>query len=79
MKKTVLSVLAAATLLAGAMFADRAAAMSPAAASVMAWAPGVTANAALVREAGIVCGGNGCAPAQTGAVRRRKFQPLGHG
>jgi hypothetical protein len=79
MRKTVLSALAAATILAGAMFADRAAAMPPAMASVMASTPEATANAALVREAGIVCGGNGCAPAQTGAVRRRKFQPLGHG
>jgi hypothetical protein len=33
----------------------------------------------LDRVAGVVCGNNGCAPAQTSAPRRRRFVPLGHG
>lgn len=33
----------------------------------------------LVREAAIVCGGNGCNTVQTKAQKRRKFQTLGHG
>ncbi len=32
-----------------------------------------------LRIAGVVCGNNGCAPAQTSAPRRRRFVPLGHG
>jgi hypothetical protein len=31
------------------------------------------------QEAAIVCGGNGCAPAQTAITKRRRFIPLGHG
>jgi hypothetical protein len=37
------------------------------------------AAAGLVREAAIVCGGNGCNPVQTRAKQKRKFQTLGHG
>jgi hypothetical protein len=40
---------------------------------------GIAVTSARLHVAGIVCGGNGCAPAQTGAVKHRKFQPLGHG
>lgn len=36
------------------------------------------APAALVREAAILCGGNGCAPVQTKQVQRKKFHPLGY-
>lgn len=32
-----------------------------------------------IREAAIVCGGNGCNAVQTKAAKRRKFQTLGHG
>ena len=37
-----------------------------------------TAPAPLLREAAIVCGGNGCNPVHTKADKRRKFQPLGY-
>ena len=37
------------------------------------------ASGPLVREAAIVCGGNGCNPVHTKAEKKRKFQTLGHG
>jgi len=75
MGKILLSALAAATIQSGAMFSESVAAMP----SATVLTPRVTANAAPIREAAIVCGGNGCAPAQTTAVRKRKLIPLGHG
>jgi hypothetical protein len=36
-------------------------------------------RAAAVHTSGIVCGGNGCAPAQTSAPQRRKFILMGRG
>lgn len=63
-----LTTLAAATLLSFGIFAGHAAArMAPA------------ATAPLIREATIVCGGNGCNSVQTKAPKHRKFQTLGHG
>jgi hypothetical protein len=41
-------------------------------------AAAATAPAPLVREAAIVCGGNGCNPVPLKAEKRRKFQPLGY-
>ena len=76
MDRTLLSALVAAVTLPGIVLADRAAAMPAPTAS----APGIAiAHTALVQEAAIVCGGNGCAPAQTKAIQKRKFHPLGHG
>jgi len=76
MDKTLLSALAAAVMLSGTVLADRAVAMPAPTAS----APGIAiAHSAPVREAAIVCGGNGCTPAQTKVIHKRKFQPLGHG
>jgi len=68
MNKTVLMALATAVTLFGAM--PSATPTAPALA---------TAEAALVREAAVVCGGNGCGPVQTSAKHKRKFIPLGHG
>ena len=73
MPKTLLSALAAATILAAGLPADRAAAMTAAAAA----AHGI-ASANFVREAAIVCGGNGCNTVQTKSQKRRKFKPLGY-
>jgi hypothetical protein len=69
MRKTLLSALAAATLFAGGTFADSAAAIPFAAPA---------SGTALVENAAIICGGNGCAPVQTKQIQRRKFQPLGY-
>jgi len=66
--------LASATLLVGGTLADRAAAMTTPPASAAA-----IAHPGLVREAAVVCGGNGCGPVQTSAKHKRKFIPLGHG
>ena len=73
MPKTLLTALAAATILAAGLPANRAAATTAAAS-----AHGM-ASANLIREAAVVCGGHGCNPVQTKAQKRRKFQPLGHG
>ncbi len=76
MRRTFLTALAAATLLSGATIADRAAAMT----APLASAAGIASpHAGFVREAAVVCGGNGCAPVQTSAKHKRKFIPLGHG
>ena len=69
MRKTRLSALTAAIILAGGIFADRAAAM-PFAAPV--------STSPLVEKAAIVCGGNGCAPVETKPRQHRKFMPLGY-
>jgi len=72
MSKILLTALAAATILAGGLPVDRAAAITAAAS-----ASGI-ASANLIREAAIVCGGNGCNPVQTKAQKRHKFKPLGY-
>jgi hypothetical protein len=36
------------------------------------------ARTALVHEAAVLCGGNGCAPVQTKQTQRKKFHPLGY-
>ncbi len=71
MHKIVLTALAAATLFTIAMPAQRAAAMSVAAPSLVG-----AANVPLVREAAIICGGNGCNPVHTKVEKRQKFKPL---
>ncbi len=73
MSKTVLASLAAATLFAVGLLALPSEAGSAAPSAVR------FATADLVREAAIVCGGNGCNPVQTKAQQKRKFQTLGHG
>jgi hypothetical protein len=73
MHKTFLTALAAATIFAIAMPADRAVANAAAASSVVA-----VASSSLVREAAIICGGNGCNPVHTKAEKRRQYQPLGY-
>jgi hypothetical protein len=72
MSKTLFSALAAATVLSGATFAGRAVAMPSAALS------SAPARSALVHEAAVLCGGNGCAPVQTKQTQRKKFHPLGY-
>jgi len=69
MRKTRLSTLMAATILAVGMLADRAAAMPFAAPA---------GNSALVEKAAVLCGGNGCLPVQTKPRQHRKFMPLGY-
>jgi hypothetical protein len=72
MPKMLFSALAAATILSGAMVAGRAAAMPPDTLSA------ASARTALVQEAAVLCGGNGCAPVQTKQTQRKKFHPLGY-
>jgi hypothetical protein len=69
MRKTRLSALTAAIILAVAMLADRAVAMPFAAPA---------GDSALVEKAAIVCGGNGCSPVQIKPHGKRKFMPLGY-
>jgi|GEM_PF-2670435 len=71
MHKTLLTALATATVFSAGMLATGVAAM-PAAPTA---APGV-ATAARVREAAVVCGGNGCAPVHTKSQKRRKFKSM---
>jgi len=74
MHKVFLTALAAAIILTVGMPAKRAgAAAAPTPLLVSA------ATSPLVREAAIVCGGNGCNPVHTKAQTKRKFQTLGHG
>ena len=75
MSKIFLTSLATAMLLASGFFAPPAQARTTAAAP-----PALVATTApLIREAAIVCGGNGCNTVQTKAQKKRKFQTLGHG
>jgi hypothetical protein len=74
MRKTLLSALAATTILSAGLLASRAAAMTSAASAVA-----VTAPDALIREASIVCGSNGCGVVQTKSTKQRKLIWLGHG
>ena len=73
MTRTLLSAALAATILTGAMPIDRAGATAAATA-----APSRVGSASLVREAAVVCGGNGCNVVQTKAQKRRQFKPLGY-
>ena len=75
MRKSLVAALAAVSIFAVGMPANRAEATFAAARP----APGGAATASAVREAAIVCGGNGCNAVQTKASKRRKFQTLGHG
>ena len=74
MRRTVLTALAAAIMFSAGPSVHRAGARTAA-------APAATAmmNSGFVREAAIVCGGNGCNPVHTKAEKKRKFQTLGHG
>jgi hypothetical protein len=75
MRKTFLTALATATILSGAMLAGRAeTATAPTVSAVGATHPATP----LLREAAIVCGGNGCNSVPTKAKNRRKFYPLGY-
>jgi hypothetical protein len=74
MHKTILTALAAATIFSGGMPVSRAEATTAATPSIVG-----VASSPQVREAAIICGGNGCNPIQTKAQKRRKFQTLGHG
>jgi hypothetical protein len=76
MPKTLVTALVVATILAAGLPANRAAAMTIAAAA--ASPPGM-ASANHIREAAVVCGGNGCNPVQTKVKKRRKFIPLRNG
>ena len=89
MRTTFLTALAAVTVLSYGVFASRAEAVTAARPSTHGVAShggashGVASldgtSASLVREAAIVCGGNGCNPVHTKAQQKRKFQTLGHG
>ena len=70
MRKIVLTAMATAAILSGGMLGSEAGAMPLATPAVLNAAAG-----SLVRQAAVVCGGNGCAPVQTGRVQRRKFHP----
>jgi len=70
--KTLLTALAAATILSGGMLGNRAEAMALAAPSALGVA---TADAALVRQAKTVCGSNGCVSVQTSRPRPRRTHP----
>ena len=74
MRNALLTALAAATILLGGMLATRTEAMTAASAAGTA-----ATGAGFVKQAAVVCGGNGCGPVQTKPQRRRKLLPLGHG
>lgn len=74
MRKIFLTALAVTAMCSAGPIADRAEARTAAAPAAPA-----TIKSALVREAAIVCGGNGCNPVHTKAEQKRKFQTLGHG
>jgi hypothetical protein len=71
MHKAFLTAFAAAILFTVAVPTSRAEASAAA-------APSRATASSLVREAAIICGGNGCNPVHTKADKRRKFQPLGY-
>ena len=74
MRKILLSTLAATTLFSAGLLATRAAAATSAETAIA-----VTAPDAFVREASILCGGNGCNVVQTKPTKKKKLQWLGHG
>jgi hypothetical protein len=74
MRKTLLSALAATTILSAGLLASRAAAMT----STASVADMAAANTP-IREAAIVCGSNGCGVVQTKSTKQRKLIWLGHG
>jgi hypothetical protein len=67
MRKILSMTLAAVTILAGAMLADRAAAMTPATPSALGVVTGP-----LVRQVHIVCGTNGCTAVQVSRPKHPK-------
>lgn len=67
MRHTLLSALALAALLSIVVPGER------------STAPASADHAASLRLAAVICGNNGCAPVQTKAQQKRKFQTLGHG
>ena len=71
MHKFHLTALAAATLFTIGMPATQAIAWAAAMPSTVAVSP-------RVREAAIICGGNGCNPVHTRSQKRRQYQPLGY-
>jgi hypothetical protein len=73
MRKVLLSALATTVMLSAILVASRATA-----ASIESATPAAAPNG-LIREASIVCGGNGCNVVQTKGVKQRKLQWLGHG
>lgn len=72
MCKALLTALAAATILSGGMLGKGAEAMTFAAPSALGVA---TADAALVRQAAVVCGNTGCVKVQTSRVRPHRSHP----
>ncbi len=69
MCKTLVTALAAATLLSGGILGHRAEAMTPAAPSALGAA---SADAGLVQQAHALCGNNGCVQVQTSAPRKHR-------
>jgi hypothetical protein len=68
MRKTIHVALAAATIASAAVFAARSLA-APAEQS------GLAGRGALVREAAVICAGNGCAPVQTKQIKHKNKLP----
>jgi len=69
MAKMLLPALVAAMIVTGTIPIDRGAAAT-------ATSPAVIAPAHLIREAAVICAGNGCNVVQTKAMKHRKFKPL---
>jgi hypothetical protein len=69
MRKTLVTAIAAAAILTAGMHVKRVDAMSLALPSQLGVA---AAHAAIVRQAAVVCGNNGCGPVQTQRVQRRR-------
>jgi hypothetical protein len=73
MRNIISSTLTVAAILSASMLSVRAEAIATTPVA------GIATTGARLHVAGIVCGGNGCVRPQTGAIKHRKFQPLGHG
>ena len=69
MHKTFLTALAAAAFFTVGTPTSRAGTIVPTSSSIVA-------SSSFVREAAIICGGNGCNPVHTKADKRRKFKTL---
>jgi hypothetical protein len=72
MRKILPATIALTTMLSVAGLGDRAAAMTPASPSTLGAA---TARGAVVRQAHVVCAGNGCTVVQVSRVKHPKKQP----
>lgn len=72
MRRSLLTVLAVASIMSAEMLGHQAGAMTLIPPSALGIA---NANVTLVQKAAVICGGNGCAPVQTKRVQRHKKPP----